>query len=100
MNVKRALRIVMLGADKGDRSRGGSSMTNEDATTECINWRKRRLIQQNRPNRDMAVYSITSSARASTDDGMVRPRALAVLRLIAKVLADVRYRIGAAYGHL
>src|SRR5262249_52999487 len=27
-------------------------------------------------------YSITSSARASTDGGMVRPRALAVLRLM------------------
>jgi hypothetical protein len=31
----------------------------------------------------IALYSITSSARASTDDGISRPSALAVLRLIA-----------------
>ena len=33
-------------------------------------------------------YSITSSARASTEGGIVRPRALAVLRLITKSNLD------------
>ena len=32
-----------------------------------------------------ATYSTTSSARASTDDGTVRPSALAVLRLITSL---------------
>src|SRR5262249_49329141 len=35
-----------------------------------------------RNERSPVYHSITSSARASTDGGMVRPRALAVLRLI------------------
>jgi hypothetical protein len=34
------------------------------------------------PIADIANYSITSSARASTDGGIVRPNAFAVLRLI------------------
>ena len=36
------------------------------------------------PKADIAAYSITSSARASTDGGIVRPIALAVLRLITR----------------
>ena len=38
------------------------------------------LLWANRGHRQL--YSITSSARASTEGGIVRPRALAVLRLI------------------
>ena len=34
------------------------------------------------PEADIATHSITSSARASTDGGIVRPSAFAVLRLI------------------
>ena len=34
------------------------------------------------PKADIATHSITSSARASTDGGIVRPSAFAVLRLI------------------
>src|SRR6516162_2981348 len=39
------------------------------------------------------AYSITSSARASSEGGMDRPRALAVLRLITKL-----YFVGACTG--
>ena len=39
------------------------------------------------------IYSITSSARASSDGGIDRPRALAVLRLITKL-----YLVGACTG--
>src|SRR5205823_3942880 len=41
------------------------------------------LLQQNLPSTDMAVYSITSSARASSEGDTVRSSALAVLRLTA-----------------
>jgi hypothetical protein len=40
-----------------------------------------------------SLYSMTSSARASTAGGIVRPRALAVLRLITK-----SYLVGACTG--
>jgi hypothetical protein len=36
------------------------------------------------PKADIPIHSITSSARASTAGGTVRPSALAVLRLIAR----------------
>jgi hypothetical protein len=42
---------------------------------------------------DIAFYSITSSARASNAGGTVRPRALAVLRLITN-----SYLVGACAG--
>ena len=41
----------------------------------------RRLLTQS--GHDATAYSITSSARARTDGGMVRPSALAVLRFTA-----------------
>jgi hypothetical protein len=41
------------------------------------------------------TYSITSSARASTDDGTVRPNVLTVLRLIERL-----YLVGACTGKL
>jgi hypothetical protein len=44
-------------------------------------WRAR---SQKCHNRKSVRYSITSSARARIDGGMVRPSALAVLRLITK----------------
>ena len=45
------------------------------------------------PIADIDVYSITSSARASTDGGIVRPCAFAVLRLITS-----SYLVGACTG--
>jgi hypothetical protein len=38
------------------------------------------------PISDIADYSITSSARTSSDGGTVRPSALAVLRLITNLV--------------
>ena len=45
------------------------------------------------PIADIAIYSITASARASTAGGIVRPSALAVLRLITR-----SYLVGACTG--
>ena len=45
------------------------------------------------PIADIGCYSITSSARASTDAGTVRPSALAVLRLMTS-----SYLVGACTG--
>ena len=45
------------------------------------------------PKADIALYSITSLARASTDGGTVRPSALAVFRLITS-----SYLVGACTG--
>ena len=45
------------------------------------------------PEADIAAYSITSSARASTDGGSVRPIALAVFRLTTS-----SYRVGTCTG--
>ena len=45
------------------------------------------------PIADIAIYSITASARASTAGGIVKPSALAVLRLITR-----SYLVGACTG--
>jgi hypothetical protein len=45
------------------------------------------------PIADIVAYSITSSARASTADGTLRPRDLVVLRLIT-----ISYLVGACTG--
>src|SRR5262249_26691480 len=45
------------------------------------------------PQQEQSRYSITSSARASTDDGISSPRALAVFRLITS-----SYFVGACTG--
>src|SRR5262249_40958998 len=47
-------------------------------TTPCLLWANSGLMQCN----NRIDYSITSSAATSSDGGIVRPSALAVLRLI------------------
>src|SRR5262245_58813882 len=60
-----------------------------------LRWRRERPHRRAAEKRDelAALHSITSSARASTVVGTSRPRALAVLRLIA-----IAYVVGACTG--
>jgi len=47
-------------------------------------FRPRNVMSALPPKADIVAYSISSSARESTELGTVRPSALAVLRLITK----------------
>jgi hypothetical protein len=58
-------------------------------SSACLLWAKSGLMQRSK----WECYSITSSARASSCGGMVRPSAFAVLRLIVST-----YLVGACTG--
>ena len=67
---------------KGGRAQGNVRFTPESGhvqcTSSCLLWANSGLMRCNKEDR----YSINSLARASTAGGIVRPSALAVLRLI------------------
>ncbi len=62
-----------LDGEQGAHHTGEEANDEQEATDDCIKWPASSAT---------AAYSITSSARASSDGGMLSPRALAVFRLI------------------
>ena len=106
LGCRRDCRVKMWGTSSVDRKLIGD-LRNAIESTEIDGRRSRRplagklspgdfrLLQQYRPQPDSCsaakptLYSITSSARPRSEMGMVRPSALAVLRLmISSTLVD------------
>ena len=92
-NVGQALQKAMRGIEKANPETlygifGDAGWTNKERLPDSL---LRDLIEHF--SRKQHLYSITSSARASSDGGTVRPSAMAVLRLITS-----SYFVGACTG--